>query len=129
VRAEVPDLARPQGKTLLLRALFPMSIAQLASLPARQTPMVLGSSSHAEVHFTVVVPESIRMPSSLPVGEARDGERFVLVKDAVHGHALSIDRTIDIPAGRVQPGKEYAAFLEFTQRADALLERDIALGR
>jgi hypothetical protein len=129
VHADVPQLARPEGKTLILRALFPMHIAQLAALPERKTPMLLGSSSHAEVRFTIVAPESIRMPASVPSGEARDGERFVVVKDAVHGHALTMERTVDIPAGRVQPGEAYAHFADFTQKADALLERDIALGR
>jgi tetratricopeptide (TPR) repeat protein len=129
VHADVPQLARPEGKKLILRALFPMHIAQLAALPERKTPMLLGSSSHAEVRFTIVAPESIRMPASLPSGEARDGERFVVVKDAVHGHALTMERTVDIPAGRVQPGEAYAQFADFTQKADALLERDIALGR
>ena len=28
-----------------------------------------------------------------------------------------------------QPGKEYAAFLKFTEEADTLLERDVLLGR
>jgi hypothetical protein len=129
LHADVPQLARPQGKKLVLRALFPMHIGQLAALPSRQTPIVLTTSSHAEVRFTIVVPESIRMPASLPTGEARDGERVVVVKDAVHGHALTLDRTIDIPAGRVQPGDEYTRFARFTQSADALLERDVALGQ
>jgi tetratricopeptide (TPR) repeat protein len=129
VHADVPQLARPEGKRLVLRALFPMHVAQLAALPSRQTPMLLASSSHAEVRFTIVTPESVRMPTSLPTGEARDGERFVVVKDAVHGHALTMERTVDVPAGRVQPGDEYARFANFTQKADALLERDVVLGR
>ena len=127
-RLDVPELARKNGKTLVLRALFPMRIAQLASLPTRQTPLLLASASHAEIHFTVVVPESIRLPASLPSGEARDGERVVLVKDTVNGHAVTLERVIDVPAGRVQPGAEYAAFQKFTQDADALVERDVALG-
>ena len=35
---------------------------------------------------------------------------------------------VDIPAGRVQPN-EYATFQRFTQDADALVEREIALGK
>jgi hypothetical protein len=129
MRADVQELARASGDRLVLRALFPMHIAQLAALPSRQTPMLLASSSHAEVRFTIVAPDSVRMPASLPTGEARDGERVVSVKDTVHGHALTLDRMIDIPAGRVQPGAEYATFASFTQKADALLERDVVLGR
>jgi cellulose synthase operon protein C len=127
-RLDVPELARRSGKTLVLRALFPMHIAQLAALPTRQTPLLLASASHAEIRFTVVVPESIRVPGSLPGHEAKDGERLVLVRDAVNGHAVTLDRVIDVPAGRVQPGAEYAAFQKFTQEADALVERDVVLG-
>ena len=48
-----------------------------------------------------------------------------------NAHALSIllRRIVDIPAGRVQPGAEYPRFVAFTQQADALLEKEIALGR
>ena len=76
----------------------------------------------------VVVPAGMRVPATLPQGEARDGERVVQVKDVVHGHAIELSRLIDVPAGRVQPN-EYATFQRFTQAADALVEREIALGR
>ncbi len=125
---DVPELARRSGKMMVLRALFPMRIGQLATLPTRQTPLLLGSASHAEVRFTVVVPESMRAPVTLPTGEVKDGDRFVSVRDAVHGHAVTLDRVIDLPAGRVQPGADYARFQKFTQDADALVERDVALG-
>ena len=32
-------------------------------------------------------------------------------------------------AGRVQPGAEYAKFVQFTQQADQLIAREIAIGR
>ncbi len=51
------------------------------------------------------------------------------MKDAVHGHEIHLARTIDIPAGRVQPGDDYAHFQQFTHDADTALEREISLGR
>ena len=69
------------------------------------------------------------MPASLPAGDARDGERVVRVRDAVHGHAIELDRVIDIPAGRVLPGDEYQRFQSFTRRADELVESEIVLGK
>jgi tetratricopeptide (TPR) repeat protein len=129
VRAEVPQLAREINGGVSLRSMFPMRLAQLAALPSRQTPQLIGMSSHVEVKFEVVVPESFRMPASLPGGEVRDGDRLVRVRDAVHGHALSLERVIDIPAGRVQPGAEYTRFQKFAQEADVLVEGEIALGR
>ena len=125
---EVPQLARTQGDQVVLTALFPVHLSHLATLPQRQTPLFLPTWAHVEVKFEVVAPKGIRVPSSLPQGEARDGERVVRVNDVVHGQAIELSRFVDVPAGRVQPN-EYARFQSFTQAADALVEREIALGR
>ena len=74
-------------------------------------------------------PESYRLPATIPGGELRDGDRSVSVKDAVEGRGIMLRRIVDIPAGRVQPGAEYAKFVAFTQQADQLLEKEIALGK
>jgi tetratricopeptide (TPR) repeat protein len=129
VEADVPQLARPQDKGMLLAPLFSMRLVQLASLPERQTPLLLGASSHVDVRFEVVVPESIPMPNGLPHAELRDADRTVTVNDAIHGHELKLVRTVDIPAGRVQPGAEYEKFRHFVGDADALLDREVFLGR
>jgi len=128
MKAEVPQIARSVGNRMVLKALFPVNIAQVASLAERQTPLLLASSSHVEVHFQITPPETFRLPGSLPTGELRDGDRMVSVKDGVEGRSLVLKRVVDIPAGRVQPGAEYARFVQFTQAADQLLEREIALG-
>lgn len=129
MKAEVPQLARSVGGgKLLLKQLFAVDIAQVAALPQRQTPLLLGTSSHVEVSFQIVTPSTMRLPASLPGGELRDGDRSVIVKDTVEGNAIKLRRVIDIPAGRVQPGAEYARFVAFTQSADQLLAREIALG-
>jgi hypothetical protein len=129
MKAEVPQLARNIGNgKLLLKQLFAVDIAQIASLPQRQTPLLLGSSSHVAVSFQIVTPTGMRLPGSLPGGELRDGDRSVVVKDSVEGNAIKLVRVVDIPAGRVQPGAEYARFVQFTQSADQLLAREIALG-
>jgi cellulose synthase operon protein C len=127
--AEVPQLARASSGRLVLKSLFPVNIAQVASLAQRQTPLLLSSSSHVEVKFTITTPDSVKLPATLPSGELRDGDRSVLVKDAVEGRTVILARVVDIPAGRVQPGAEYAKFVQFTQGADQLLEREISLGR
>ncbi len=124
---EVPQLARTQGNQVVLTALFPVHLSHLATLPQRQTPLFLPTWAHVEVKFEVVAARGIRVPSSLPAGEARDGERVVRVNDAVHGQAIELSRLVDVPAGRVQPN-EYARFQRFTEAADALVEREIALG-
>src|SRR6185295_11326177 len=77
-KADVPSLARVLGQKLLLKSIFPMSIAQVASLPERQTPLLLEASTHVELRFQVIVPTSMRLPSSLPGAEIHDGDRSVL---------------------------------------------------
>jgi tetratricopeptide (TPR) repeat protein len=129
MRAEVPQIARRAGNKMILKALFPVNIAQVASLASRQTPLLLASSSHVEVKFQIVAPASLQLPASIPGGELKDGDRSVVVSDTVEGHSILLRRVVDIPAGRVQPGAEYARFVAFTQQADQLLEKEIALGR
>jgi hypothetical protein len=129
VKAEVSQLVRVEGQGFALKSLFPLHLAQLATMPNRQTPLLLGASSHFELDFQIVVPKTVRMPATLPGGTVRDGERVVEVKDTVEGHSIRLVRLIDIPAARVQPGKEYAGFIDFVQKADTLVEREIALGR
>jgi tetratricopeptide (TPR) repeat protein len=130
IAADAPDLVRPNGSgSVVLKPVFPLKLVQLATLPERQTPLLLGTSSHAEVKFRVVFPDGWRMPAQLPAGEVKDGERVVTVRDRVEGHAITLDRRVEVPAGRVQPGKDYAAFMQFTRDGDALLDREVAVGR
>lgn len=129
VTAEVPALVRPADARVVLLPVFPIHVGQIATLPERQTPMLLPSSSHVEVRFDVVLPGAWKVPVTLPTGESRDGERAVVVKDSVAGHSIRLQRTADIPAGRVQPGVQYAKLLAFAQTADGMIEREIVIGR
>ena len=129
MHAEIPQIARRAGNKVVLKALFPVNIAQVASLATRQTPLLLASSSHVEVKFEIVAPDNLQLPGSIPGGQLHDGDRSVTVDDTVQGHSVVLHRVVDIPAGRVQPGAEYARFVSFTQQADGLLEKEIALGR
>jgi hypothetical protein len=64
----------------------------------------------------------------MPSGELRFGEASVVAKDTVEGHDIDFERVIDLPAGRVQPGDEYARWQTFVREADALLTRDVLIG-
>ena len=129
VKADVSQLGRVQGNQVLVKPIFPLHLAQLATLATRQIPLLLGTWTFVDIDFSIVVANSLKMPASLPRGEYKHGELEVLVKDAVRGHELSLARTIDLPAGRVQPGDDYAKFQQFTRDADTALEREIALGK
>ncbi|CAN5573881.1 hypothetical protein BH09MYX1_BH09MYX1_63020 [soil metagenome] len=129
IKADVSQFGKVMGDKVTLRPPVSMQIAQLASLATRQTPLLLGSASHVEVDFHVIVPASFKMPAQIGGAEVKDGDRVIRVDDKVQGHEVVFSRLVDLPAGRVQPGAEYAAFVKFTQDADALLEREVLLGR
>ena len=129
VRIEAPELAKMVRGGLALHPPFAPNLTQLAALPVRHTPLLRPASWRAEVRLRVVLPESMKMPAEMAHGTARDGEASVLVKDAVNGHAIDYDRTIALPAGRVQPGEEYATWQRFVRDADALVARDVLIGK
>ena len=129
LRVEVPGLAKPVGTSgLALRPPFAPSLAQLAALPARRTPLLRRASWHAEVKVRVVLPDSTKLPVELPRGEERDGDSFVIVRDAVSGHTIDFDRVIELPAARVAPGDEYVRWQRFVRAADDLISRDVTIG-
>ena len=129
VKADVPQLGRVQGNQVLLKPLLPLHLVQLASLPTRQVALMLTSWTYVDVDFVVRCAAPLRMPPTASTGEFRHDELLVAVKDAIRGHEIHLTRTVDLPAGRVRPGDEYARFQSFTRDADATLEREYALGR
>jgi hypothetical protein len=129
VRMEVPELAKMVHAGLTLHPPFAPNLAQLAALPSRHTPLLRRGSWRAEVRLHVVLPDALKMPSDMVRGEARDGDALVVVKDVVNGHAIDFARLVDLPAGRVQPGEEYARWQKFTRDADALIGHDVLVGR
>jgi hypothetical protein len=52
---------------------------------------------------------------------------LVRVRDSLNGHAIDFDRILDLPAGRVQPGQEYATWQRFVRDADTMLTREVVL--
>jgi hypothetical protein len=72
----------------------------------------------------VKLPAGSRVATQLSPFAAEDEARKVAVKDRVDRDALIFERTIDIPAGRVQPDA-YATFQQFARAADSALGRDV----
>ena len=129
LRIEVPQFAKPVAGGFSVHPPFSPSLGQLASLPVRHTPILRREAWHAEVHLRVTFPDSFKMPAGLSTGEPRDGEAVIAVHDAVGPHTIAFDRVISMPAGRVQPGDEYVAWQKFVRDADALLSREVTLGK
>jgi hypothetical protein len=129
VSAEVPELAKPGQGGLVLHPPFSPSLAPLAALPSRRTPLLRRASWHAEVRIQIVLPDSTKMPVRLPAGEEQSGAAVVRVHDTVSGHAIDFNRTLELPSGRVEPGPTYVAWQRFVHAADALFSRDVLLGK
>jgi tetratricopeptide (TPR) repeat protein len=128
MRVEVASFARPRGADLVLAPPFTVDLARLAALPSRETPLYLSEqiATRSTVRLTVKLPPRAALPALPAPDTLAQGDRSVRVRDRVEGGALVLERSVDLPAGRVQPD-EYAAFQAFARRAEAALEREIVL--
>jgi tetratricopeptide (TPR) repeat protein len=130
LRVEVPQFVKAQGGgTWSVHPPFLPNLGQLATLPLRHTPILRRAAWHAEVRVHVTLPDAFKLPSAMPRGEERSGDAVIAVRDALGPHAIDFDRTVEVPAGRVQPGDDYAAWQKFVRAADALLSHDVMLDK
>jgi tetratricopeptide (TPR) repeat protein len=125
LRAEVPELARPEPRGLAIRPPFTPPLVHFAALPSRQTPLLRRSSWHMEVRIQVALPESDHVVSDLPRSHEEFGDATVRVSDTVQARGIHFDRVIDIPAGRVAPGESYAAWQQFVRRVGDVMSREV----
>jgi tetratricopeptide (TPR) repeat protein len=123
---EVSDFMRRRGRDLVLVPPFAIRLSQIARLPRRQTPLVLGEPTYTSIHLTFKLPPGARVVTSLTPVEVKDHDRRVIVRDRLEGQNLVLDRVIDIPAGRIEPAA-YAELQNFVRRADEATMRDIVI--
>ena len=115
--------AQPVGKTLVVQPPFIPRLSQFATLPARQTPLLIADSLSQRVKLAIELPPGAALESRLGPLEVRDGERAVVVADkGVDAERSTLERRVSIPAGRVQ-ARDYPKFLEFTRNADDAISR------
>jgi hypothetical protein len=119
--SRVRAFAQRVGGTLVIQPPnFGPRLSQFATLPARQTPIVLVDSVAQSLRLSIQLPAGASVQTALAPQRVENAERRVEVTDAANGTALVLERRVSLPAGRVQPG-EYAAFLDFARRADEIL--------
>jgi tetratricopeptide (TPR) repeat protein len=123
---EVSDFARRRGRDLVLAPPFPIRISQITRLPRRQTPLLLGEPTYARVHLSFKLPPGSKVVTRLDPVEVKDHDRKVVVRDRQEGPMLVIERTIDLPAGRIEPAG-YSTLQSFARRADEATMRDILI--
>jgi tetratricopeptide (TPR) repeat protein len=123
--SRVRAFAQPVGGTLVIQPpAFGPRLSQFATLPVRQTPLLLVESVAQDVKLSIELPPGASVVATAPPQRIVDGERVVDLKDSASGKALVLERRVSLPAGRVQPN-EYAAFLDFTRRADEALSGSV----
>jgi cellulose synthase operon protein C len=110
--------AQAVGGVLIIQPpAFGPRLSQLATLAARQTPLIIVDSSSQSVKLEVSLPRGAKLEAAPSPRHFEDGERRVDVLDRASGGDLVLERRVMLPAGRVQPGA-YPSFLEFTRRSD-----------
>jgi tetratricopeptide (TPR) repeat protein len=119
-QGHVQRFAERAGGALIVSPPFGVRLSQLAVLPTRQTPLLLVDATHQRIKLTLELPNGATLEQLAQPRSVKDGERSVTVRDAQKGNAFVLDREINIPAGRVQPGA-YGQFQEFARQADAAL--------
>jgi tetratricopeptide (TPR) repeat protein len=129
LRIEVPEFAKPTAGGLAVHPPFSPHLSQLAAAAVRHTPLLRRGAWRTHIRVRVVLPESLKTPAEMRQETRRDGDLVVAVRDTASGHAVDFDREIDLPAARVEPGAAYGAWQTFVQAADALLNRDVAVGK
>jgi cellulose synthase operon protein C len=129
IRAKAPRFARLQGDKLAVRVVFPVDIGRYVALASRTTPLLLSSATKVSVKMQVVVPAGLTPPASLSALEIRDADRIVILKDRIEGRVMMFDRSMSLPAGRIEPGAPYEEFTKFARKADSALGAEVLLGR
>jgi hypothetical protein len=124
-RSRARSFAQTVGSTLMIAPPgFTPRLSQFATLPTRQTPLLMVESVSQEVRLAVELPPGTSVQSALLPKKLANGERRVELADSAKGQTLVFERHVSLPAGRIQPS-EYPAFLEFTREADEALSGSV----
>jgi len=118
--------AQPVGKTLVVQPPFIPRLSQYATLPARQTPLLIADSLSQRVKLTIELPQGATLESRVGALEVRDAERAVIVADKAVAGKITLERRVSIPAGRVQI-RDYPKFLDFTRHADEAISGSVRI--
>ncbi len=125
-RSKMRSFAQAVGGSLLIQPPFTMRVSQFASLPSRQTPLLIVEPTQQSVRLNINLPAGAKIQTPVGQKKVEDGERKVVVGDKLDGARLTLSREIFIPSGRIQPD-QYRRFLDFARRADDALMSSVRL--
>ncbi|MDX2053518.1 MAG: hypothetical protein SFV15_14055 [Polyangiaceae bacterium] len=121
---EVPHFANTEGNTFSVSPPFASQLTSYASLPSRQTPLVMQESVVQAVDLELTLPANSRHVQVSPARALRDGPREITISDTFNGKALHLSRKVKARAARVTPA-EYGSFQRFARQGEALLSANI----
>ncbi len=123
LQIEASTFARRQGAELLLAPPLAVSLGPLAQLDKRETPLVIRQqlALRVSVNLRVALPKGAEVTAP-PAARGAHGGRSFETRDRVEGGVLVLDRTLDLPAGRVVPA-DYGEFVAFVRASDEALHR------
>jgi hypothetical protein len=107
--------AQPVGDELVIAPPFTTRLGEATTLPSRQTALLLPQATYRKLEL--LLPEGAVLTRGLSPGTITNGDRSVVIGDALEGRKLLLARTVNIPAGRIQP-VDYPDFVQFARRAD-----------
>jgi hypothetical protein len=120
---KVARFGQPSGKSLVISPPLAPNLGKLATLPARETPLLMPETLRRTIGIDIELPKGATV-AGLTEAALAEGDRRVSVKDSTANGVLHMKRMIDLPAGRVQPA-DYARFATFARQADDALSRAI----
>lgn len=123
--ARMTHFALAQDGLLRLAPPFVPRLSQFATLPARQTSILLESERRWEVDLRIELPEGARVKLA-PAANLRFLDHSVEVNDSLVGKVLSLKRIVHVRAGRIAPD-QYAEFVRFTRDADSALSAEVQI--
>jgi len=122
---KVSRFAQRTGNQLVLTPPLGPDLGRLATLPSRQTPLLIPETLHRDVSIDIEMPKG-GTASGLVDQTLSEGGSRITIADSAKGNVLHLGRSVDLPAGRVHPS-EYPRFAQFVQRADDALSRAIRI--
>ncbi|HEX4339400.1 MAG TPA: hypothetical protein VH062_26015 [Polyangiaceae bacterium] len=123
MNVKVSRFAQPEGKSLVIVPPLAPDLGRLATLPTRQTPLLMSETLRRSIAVDIELPKGTTVTLQ-PEAKLAEGDRRITVQDSFSGGVLHLRREIDLPAGRIQPD-QYARFAAFARAADDALSRNI----
>jgi hypothetical protein len=120
---KVSRFGQVDGKSLVIAPPLAPNLGRLATLPARQTPLLMSETLRRTIGVDIELPKGATV-AGLAEATLAEGDRRVSVRDSTTNGVLHMKRSIDLPAGRIQPA-DYSKFAAFARQADDALSRAI----